>query len=267
MGRQPPNVAGTQSVERTVALLRELATTGIRGTRLVDLAARTQIEYPTAHRILQCLVQHRLIEKDPLTRRYSLGPLVYELGLAARPRTDLREVCEPMMQRLAERTGDTVFLNVRSSLDAVCIDRREGSYPIKAWVYEIGARRPLGVGAGGLALLMRLPWPEIQQVVKQNASRLTAYGKLSTQSVLAALKRARDNGHVVTSGVVVPGVTSVALPFGGRYGVPWAAVTVSSISSRMPAPRQRELAMLLLEEIGSIEEKLRGLLGAAARAA
>lgn len=262
-----PRVAGTQSIERTVALLRELATTGKHGARLVEVAARTRIEYPTAHRMLQCLVQLRLVEKDPLTRRYSLGRLVYELGLAATPRVNLREICEPMMARLAEKTGDTVFLNVRSALDAVCIDRREGSYPVKALVYEVGARRPLGVGAGGLALLMRLPWHEIQQVIAQNSVRLAAFGRLSTQGVLAALKRARESGYVVTSNVIVPGVTSVALPFAGEHGLPGAAVTVSTVSSRMPVARQRGLAELLRAETAEIEKELRSSLRAAQRAA
>lgn len=250
------NASGTQSIERTVALLRELATAGVEGARLVDLAGRTQIEYPTAHRMVQCLVKQRLIAKDPTTRRYSLGPLVYELGLAAKPRLDPRRLCEPMLQRLAEITGDTVFLNIRSGLDAVCVDRREGTCPIKVHVYEVGARRPLGVGAGGLALLMRLPWPEIQEVVKENASRLAACAGLSPQSVFAALRRARDIGHVVTSGVLVPGITSVALPFGGAGSMPAAAVTVSTVSSRMPVSRQRELVQEIALAIADLERTI-----------
>ncbi len=228
----------------------------IHGTRLIDLAARTKLRYPTAHRILQCLVKQGLVEKHLGTRCYSLGPLLYELGLAATPRTNLKNICEPFLSRLAEITGDTVFLNVRSGLDAVCIDRREGTFPIKALVYEIGVRRPLGVGAGGLALLMKLAWADIQQIVKDNATRLPSYGRLTSQAVLTALKRARETGYVVTSNVVVSGVTSVALPFSGRQGVPWAAVTVSSVSSRMPPSRQRELAALLDSEIQGMEKAL-----------
>lgn len=253
MARRTSNAAGTQSVERTVALLRELAGTGIRGARLVDLAARVGIEYPTAHRIVGCLVQQRLVTKDPLTRHYSLGPLVYELGLAAKPRVDLREVCEPMLHRLAGKTGDTIFLNIRSGLDAVCVDRREGNCPIKALVYEIGARRPLGIGAGGLALLMPLPWAEIQHVIRQNTPRFAAYGKLSVPYMLATLKRAHDCGYVIASNVLVQGVTSVALPFGGSHGLALAAVTVSTVSSRMPVSRQRELADQLRAETSAIE--------------
>ncbi|MBI2227131.1 MAG: IclR family transcriptional regulator [Betaproteobacteria bacterium] len=249
--------SGTQSIERTVSLLRELATMGIHGARLVDLASRVNLEYPTAHRILRCLVEHKLVEKHAETRRYALGPLVFELGLAAIPRTNLREICEPMMRCLAEQTGDTVFLNVRSGLDAVCIDRREGSFPIKTLVFEVGSRRPLGVGAGGAALLMMLPWNEIEEIVTANAPRMDAYGKLSSQRVIETLKQARKLGYLVTNNVVVKDVSSVALPFAGHGSLPWAAVTVATVSSRLPVSRQREVAGLMRSEIQKTERFLK----------
>ena len=40
-----------------------------------------------------------------------------------------------------------------SGADAVCIDRRLGSYPVKTLTVEVGTKRPLGIGAGSLAIL------------------------------------------------------------------------------------------------------------------
>lgn len=255
--KSQPRNSGTQSIDRTVLLLREIATMGIHGARVIDLAMRTRLEYPTAHRMLRCLVANKLVEKDSETRRYSLGPLVFELGLAATPRINLREVCEPMMQNLAEQTGDTVFLNIRSGLDAVCIDRREGSFPVKTLVYEVGSRRPLGVGAGGAALLMMLPWEEIEEIVAANAPRLVSYGKLSAQNLIGTLKRAREVGYLITGSVVIKGVSAIALPFAGHSGLPWAAISVATVSSRLPTSRQREFASLMRSEVQKIERFLK----------
>ena len=60
------------------------------------------------------------------------------------------------MRRLAERTQDTVFLSARDRDEAVCLERVIGDYPIKTLTLSIGDRRPLGVGAGSLALLSAL---------------------------------------------------------------------------------------------------------------
>ena len=75
------------------------------------------------------------------------------------------------MARIAEATGDTVFLTQRSGLDAVCVDRQEGTFPIKTFTLEIGMRRPLGVGTGSLAILSALSEEEIQAIVNSNPPR------------------------------------------------------------------------------------------------
>src|SRR3989304_4526478 len=90
-------------------------------------------------------------------RRAGMGQRAFELGLAAAPRFNLPDMFRPSLHRIAEKTGDTVFLTARSGNDSVCIDRKEGSFPIKTFTLEVGARRPLGAGAGGPAALMLLP--------------------------------------------------------------------------------------------------------------
>ena len=70
------------SLRRGVLLLRLLATAGSRGLPLTELAARSALPHPSAHRVLKQLVEERLVEHNPETRRYRLGPLSFELGLA-----------------------------------------------------------------------------------------------------------------------------------------------------------------------------------------
>jgi len=250
-------VAGTQSIERTIAILKELATFGKSGGRIADIALRVGLEYPTAHRILKCLAAQNMVDKDPHTLRYSLGKLVYELGLSAPPRTNLREICDPVTTRLAEQTEDTVFLNVRSGLDIVCIDRKEGTFPIKTLIFEIGNRRPLGIGAGGLALLMNLPDEEIQDLLRKNAARMSSYGDISPRGLMSTIRRYREAGYVATEDIVVKGVSAVSLPFGGRDGMPAAALSIAGVPSRMPASRQRELVKVMQGGIQDLERLLR----------
>lgn len=255
----PPRKAaqGTQSIERTILLLKELATYGGRGARVSRLADALQLEYPTVHRMIRCLVAQRMVERDPATLRYSLGSLVYELGLSVPAKMNLRELCDPITTRIAEVTGDTVFLNVRSGLDILCIDRKEGNYPIKTLIFEVGNRRPLGVGAGGIALLMPLEDQELEAVLQANEARLHEYGSLKAKSVMAMVKRAKDRGYVVTEDIVVRGVSAVSLPFGNHNGVPSAAISVACVPMRMPQSRHAELVALLKTEIRNLEEILR----------
>ncbi len=164
-------LTGTQSIERALLLLREIAAHNRGGSRLLDLATRTGLQRPTVHRMLKCLAAENMVQQDGDSHRYYLGSMVFELGLTATPRFNLREMCHPALARIAEATGDTVFLTQRSGLDAVCLDRREGTFPIKTFTLEVGMRRPLGVGTGSLAILSALPEEEIEQVVGREQRR------------------------------------------------------------------------------------------------
>jgi DNA-binding IclR family transcriptional regulator len=260
MSRKPQidenaRLSGTQSIERALMLMREIAAHNRTGSRLLDLASRTGLQRPTVHRMLKCLTLENMVQQDPETHRYFLGPMVFELGLTAAPRFNLREICHPAMTRIAEATGDTVFLTQRSGLDSVCVDRQEGTFPIKTFTLEIGMRRPLGVGTGSLAILSALSEEEVKHVIASNTPRLPEYG-LTPTSLLAQVKRAQRLGFAVREMPTLAGVRSVGQALHNRSGVAFAALSVSAISSRMSEKRVSELATLLKNETRVVERQL-----------
>lgn len=251
----PGKLSGTQSIERSLMLLREIAAHNRSGSRLLDLATRTGLQRPTVHRMLKCLAAENMVQQDLDSHRYFLGPMVFELGLTAAPRFNLREICHPALTRIAEATGDTGFLTQRSGLDAVCLDRREGTFPIKTFTLEIGMRRPLGVGIGSLAILAALPDEDIRNIIASNAPRLPEYG-LNPTSLLSQVKKAQKLGYAVRETPSLAGVRSIGQALRNRGGVPFAALSVSAISSRMTEKRVAELAVLLRNEARLIEKQL-----------
>jgi DNA-binding IclR family transcriptional regulator len=248
-------LSGTQSIERALTLMREIAAHNRTGSRLLDLASRTGLQRPTVHRMLKCLTVENMVQQDPDSHRYYLGPMVFELGLTAAPRFNLREICHPSMNRIAEATGDTVFLTQRSGLDSVCVDRQEGTFPIKTFTLEIGMRRPLGVGTGSLAILSALSDEEVRHVVNANAPRLPEYG-LTPSSLLAQVKRAQKLGYAVREMPSLAGVRSIGQALHNQSGIAFAALSVSAISSRMSEKRVVELASMLKNETRLVEKQV-----------
>jgi DNA-binding IclR family transcriptional regulator len=248
-------LTGTQSIERALTLLREIAAHNRSGSRLLDLATRTGLQRPTVHRMLKCLAAESMVQQDSDSHRYFLGPMVFELGLTAAPRFNLREICHPSLTRIAEATGDTVFLTQRSGLDSVCLDRREGTFPIKTFTLEIGMRRPLGVGTGSLAILSALPDDEIQTVIVANTARLPEYG-LNPGTLLSQVKRSQKLGYAMRELPGLSGVRSVGQALRNQSGVAFAALSVSTISSRMSDKRAAEVAQLLKSESRQLERQL-----------
>jgi DNA-binding IclR family transcriptional regulator len=230
-------VAGAQTISRAIHVLRLIATHAPDGMRLVDVARQMGLERPTAHRLLKALTAEGMAVQDAATRRYSLGPLLFELGILATHRFNLKEVSQPVVAQLAEETGDTTFLFLRSGYDAVCISRIQGSYPIQTPSVPLGSRQPLGVSAGGLALLASLPEPESTALIKAVSPRLGAYGELDEDKVLELCGAARHAGYAVTGNHAVPGVRAIGLPVFNAAGSPVAAITVAATHARMTDQR------------------------------
>lgn len=250
--------SGTQSVERAFAVLKEVGAANTRGTTLSALVQNVRLNRTTLHRILKCLLQQGAIRHESQSKRFFLGPLTFELGIASRQQLDLHSFFSPALARIAETTGDTVFLMLRSGNDAVYIDRRMGSFPIKTLVVEIGTRRPLGIGAGSLTMLSALPEQEIQRVIRQNASRLPSYGE-TPEKLLKAVRIAQKAGYASRPVQGLNGVIALGLPILDPLGAPIAALSVAAIGNRMSKLRQRELVGILRSETARLQELLRDI--------
>lgn len=247
---------GTQSIARAIRVLREFATADSRGLRVVDVCQRLQLEWPTVHRILLCLQREQMLEQAADTKRYRLGPAVFQLGLAAAPQFSLRETCREALDRLAQDTGDTVFLTARSASSSVVIERREGTFPVKALTLDVGVWRPLGVGAGGLAILAALPEEEAREITRLNSPRLSSCSDLTADALQALTRDSRARGYAIDAGHAFPEVCGVGVPIHAPSGAPIAAISISAIKSRMTNERIRQDVKLLRREIKDIEARM-----------
>ena len=246
-----------QTVGRAIQLLRLVASSQARHLRLVDIAEMAALDKSTAHRLLQRLQQERLLVRDPGLNGYRLGPLLYELGLAALPGTNLRELAQPALQGLARSTGDMAFLLTRSGFQSVCLDRVEGHFAIQTLARGVGDRHLLGAGAGGLAILAALSDSEQQIVLTAVTPQLRRY-RLTTRLLRERIELTRQRGGLaVDEGHASSDVTGLARPLHDSLGVPIGSVLVASISARMTEARQREVDRRLLTCVAAIEASLR----------
>ena len=240
-------VAGTQAIGRSMLVLRAIASAGRRGMRVADIVAMSALPQATVSRMLSALLREGIVERDERLRKYFVGPVIHELGLVARADYALPQACHAAMQSLAEETQDTVYLSERRGLEATCTATEEGSYPIKALPLHVGIRRPLGVGAGGLAILSAMEPQQAREVMRANAPRYPAYGGIDLDFLTQAVAQARRQGWSTIS-KATPGMTAIGAAIRGPSGEPIAALSITAISSRMSPERRGVMAKLLLRQ-------------------
>jgi DNA-binding IclR family transcriptional regulator len=246
---------GTQAIVRAARILKEIGAGPRRGLRIVDICERLAIERPTVHRILSSLVTEGFVVRDE-SKRYLLGDQIYRLGLVAGGRTNLREICESALTRIAAATADTVFLATRQGDDALVIDRRIGTTPARAMPLDVGMPRPLGVGATGLAILATFSDAGVADYVRNNASRLREHG-LRPERLSQQVARSRKNGYAFSRGYGPPRLSGIGIALLNKDYRCIGAISVTNLASRMTPDHRRDVLAALREELAAIVDRLR----------
>ncbi len=246
----------TQSLDRAIFLLEKVVECAAEGALLAHLADATKLSKPTAHRLLTGLRHLGLVDYEEKTRLFYPGVKLYRMGLAAAVRFDITQLAQPGMQRLAAQTGDTVYLSLRSGDDAMCAARQVGAFPIRTLTLEVGDHRPLGLGAGSLALLAALPDDEVETAISRNAGKLAPHANFDPVSLWNLVRRTRKDGYSLNEGLMLPEMAAVGHVVRDPSGKAAAALSVATIKSRMEPARRESIVALLAREARLLEEAL-----------
>ena len=249
-------VRGTQSIDRTVGVLKHVVAHGSHGLTVAELVAISGLERPTMHRIVQALERQGLLKRPAGSKRYVLGDYCREMAAAFADRADLRTVCEPVLRAVSEETGNSAFLIGRVGYETICLARVVGSYPVQVLTVNVGSRNPLGVGAGGLAILSTFPLAEQNECIRANAKRLGSYGSMTESMLRALINATQRRGHAIIGHYNVPGVIGIGMAMRNANGSVMGAITTSSIDSRMSRDDQQAAATCISKHIACVQSSL-----------
>jgi DNA-binding IclR family transcriptional regulator len=242
---------GTQTIRRVAAILRKLAHGPKEGMSLSEVSDAMDLTRSTAHRMLKCLVDEGLIEQADGSRRYVIGGLTFELGLAATGRQ--REVMEwrPAVEMLSRETGATAYLIGRRGREAVCLCKSEGSAVVRVIPVEVGQRRPLGVGAGATALLAATTDADAERVLEVVTLQLAEYPAITPDVLRDNIKAARGTGFAESWQLVVDGCYGLGIAIPGRGRSATMALSLAAHTSQATPSNIAEWKKLLVEALNS----------------
>ena len=200
---------GIQSVEIAGRVLRALELN--RGPMtLSQLAAATEMGASKMHRYLVSLSRVGLVSQSRSSGVYDMGMALRSLGVEALRRTEEVNVASEFGPELRDRTGHSINLAVWSEHGPVIVRWEYGSYPLPITV-RVGATMPLVTSSHGLVFLAHLPSVATRRLLMEEVSG--GGGARDRRLELdELLEKVRGDGYAVTSGNIIPGVTTVAAP-------------------------------------------------------
>lgn len=244
---------GTQAIQRAALLLRLLARRVPQGSRLGMLAKVSGLPHPTVRRILKCLIEERLVLHDAETRYYRLGPLNFELGLASQHKLDFQNRLHPVIAGIANASGQTTYLYLRSGFEVVCIDRVEGSASNSVATLKVGGRRPLGFSAASLALFADLPDDEIERSLESARQEIESNPRISRESILRGIESARQRGFGMIRDTTILGIGAIGVKVPAIDDIGPLAISVAAINDYWTPARVQQVHEIIRSALRPFE--------------
>ncbi len=213
-----------QILARAITVLSALAGR-VQGWSLDELGAALGIAKASLLRILRTLEDEGVVRRDD--DQYFLGARVLDLSHGYLRGLELTGVARPLMEDLAQRTGQTISLAVRDGLEIVyvAIERAQQDIGIQG---EIGARHPANATALGKVLLAGLDPAEAAALIAgRELVRLTHRTLTAPDALLRHLDVVRRQGYAVDDEERGIGIRCIAAPVRRADGRTIGAISVA----------------------------------------
>ncbi len=210
------------------------------GLALTELAEISGLNKSTVLRLAAPLIDENLIERDRTTGKFRLGYGSLRLGQSYLESLDLRSAANEDLRALMRKTSNTVHLVVLSGTDVVYLDKVEDKATVRM-ASRVGATMPAFCTAVGKAILAYSTEEVVSSVLGAPMVALTPKSITDPGELRLELGAVRRRGYAIDDRENEPEVRCVAAPIFNHDDAVVAALSVSSLASRMTAVQVREV--------------------------
>src|ERR687897_3403349 len=248
---------GASSLRRGLRALDVLAHAGgpdEPGLGVVDVARRLGVDKSQASRTLRTLADHGLVERDPVTRAYRVGPRVFAYASLVAQRRLLR-AAPPVLAELVADLGERAHLSVLDGASVLTLLSQSPPHAVQAAGWA-GRTVPAYCTAAGRALLADHDADALRALL--GGVELVAHGPNTIRTLdelRARVEDAKTRGYAISDEELEPGLSAVAAPVRRFDGRIVAALNVSGPRFRF-APRLEEAGAVVADAATRLSARL-----------
>jgi len=220
---------------------------------VTEIAERLGLAKGTCYGLLRTLEQQELVEQEPETGKYRLGPMMLQLGNAFLDNHELRGRSLLWADSLASRVGESVRVGVLNGSNVLIVHhvfRPDNSVQI----LEVGASIPWHACALGKAIVAYLEPAAKAALLAGPLTPLTGRTITDAQALSLELDDVVASGAATEDQEAIVGEAEVAAAVFGHLGYPSGAIGVAGSVDRLMSGDQPLPAI-----VGAVRETARGL--------
>jgi len=217
-GRKPTQDAEESPSGRLARALAviELLAENAAGMQLYGIAERLGIPRSATHRVLTSLVEPGYVHQEQLQGTYRLTAKITSLAFTFLARSGITDFAQPVLDRLAEQSGELARLAVIHGKELVWVSKAQGSLFGLRYDPDMGQVARLSCSASGHAWLSCLPEDEALSLVRsQGLGTRNEYGPRAPETeeaLLKHLRKARRDGFAIVVQAYTPWTNAMAAP-------------------------------------------------------
>ncbi|HEY0333527.1 MAG TPA: SMP-30/gluconolactonase/LRE family protein [Stenotrophomonas sp.] len=239
-------IPGAQALSKGLSLLTLIADAP-HPLSFGELGRYAGLPKSTLHRILQTLIDYRLVRLDEATQTYRLGLRLFEMAHRVWSEFDLRSAAESELLRLRELAQETTRLGVLDGHEVLIIDQRDHIQGMRL-ANSVGGRLPAMASALGKALMAYRPPEELRRFLASSQLKpLTPNSILDPAEMQREMDLIKARGYSVAVEEASLGISGVAAPILDHRGESIGAVSISGPSFRLPVDRLHALGRDVIE--------------------
>ena len=236
-------------LERTLGILELLAQHG-HGLELAAIADQLNIPRSGAHRLLTDLVRCGYVRQVRDHGDYVLTTKLVSMGLSYLSNTGIVDIAQPLLNRLAEISGELVRLSVVDGDRLTWVARAQGARQGLRYDPDMGNDARLSCSASGLAWLSAMSDEQaLAMVAQQGLGQSAEFGTnapATLQAVLDCLHKTRERGYSLTQETYTAGLNAMGAVVRLNDQAPMGVITIAGPTVRFTEEKMQSLAPELL---------------------
>lgn len=248
-------------MDRTLGILELLAHHG-EGLELAAVADRLNIPRSGVHRLLTDLAAAGYVRQVREHGEYMLTTKLVSLGLVFLSKSGIVDVAQPLLNSLAEISGELVRLSVVDGDRLTWVARAQGARAGLRYDPDMGSDAKLSCSSSGWAWLSTFSDEEATfRVARQGIGKPAEFGPRAPSTmaeVLGAVRQVRNLGYAITEETYTAGLNALSAPVRQAQQPALGVLTIAGPTVRLTRERMEELA----PQLRSFAEQLAAASGA-----
>jgi IclR family transcriptional regulator, acetate operon repressor len=245
----------TGTLERSLAILEYLAARP-EGMALAAIADELDLPRSACHRLLGELARCGYVRQMREHGDYALTTKLAALGLSYLGGSGIVDIAQPVIDRLADLSGELVRLAIVDGDRLTFVAKAQGAKFGLRYDPDMGIDVRLSCSAGGHAWLMTLDEERATELVaRQGFGDAAAYGPKAPTSYKAlarVLQEDRKRGFALIEEQYAPHMSAMAAPVQRRGEAAIGVITIAGPLVRLTRERMLELGPALLAAAGEL---------------